>query len=231
MATQKCMKVKDHWFESLWLFGQNQRQIASYHSDATQWNTIHEIFRDNPNFQQSTNNRPRKINTFALVPLCDYHVNCVRLDMRDLYNKLASKLKVVPRFLNTDTNRLNKYPEKYYRDHDRDGLWNLLFDVDKIKQLGKRSKQFHHQSVTNSVSVSVLYTKPERTCNENVHLQADNLVGKRYVNGIDPNEKTWLAIIRRNILMNQPLRKTSQYQTRDFTGKLSRNEGKKRRKN
>ncbi|XP_031639204.1 uncharacterized protein LOC116351264 [Contarinia nasturtii] len=44
-----------------------------------------------------------------------------------------------------------------------------------------------------------MYTKLEQTCNENVHLQADNLVGKKYVIGIDPNEKTWLAITRRNI--------------------------------
>ncbi|XP_031619460.1 uncharacterized protein LOC116338391 [Contarinia nasturtii] len=51
----------------------------------------------------------------------------------------------------------------------------------------------------NDPNNSALYTKLEQACNENVYLQADNLVGKKYVIGIDPNEKTCLAITRRNI--------------------------------
>ncbi|XP_031627394.1 uncharacterized protein LOC116343481 [Contarinia nasturtii] len=84
--------------------------------------------------------------------------------MRDLYEKLASKLKVVPSSLNTDTRRLNKYPEKYYKDHDRYCTPN---------QSGRATKMcIYRQTI---------------------------LVGKKYVIGINPNEKTWLAITRCNI--------------------------------
>ncbi|XP_031635522.1 uncharacterized protein LOC116348610 isoform X1 [Contarinia nasturtii] len=194
--------AKYRWFESLWLFGQMQRQIEVYHSHAEQWNTIHEMFRNNPNFQEPTINRPPKISSFALIPLCDYHLKNVRLDITDLYNKIVNELDLVPSFLNTRTNRMNKRKVKYYTQTDRSGLWNMLFDVGKINKLGK-SKPFHHQILTDSVSISIMYKKPQRQQRPQQTTQAnrgpEKLIGKKYIIGIDPNEKSWLTVVRRNI--------------------------------
>lgn len=183
--------VKSRWFESLWLFGQIQRQINDFHSVADQWNNIHALFGMNP-----TNNRAPTIKNFALVPICRYQLKNVRLDIRDLYS-LVSNLGAVEKFRNPITNRLNKRSEKSYRERPED-LWNLLFNVDKIKQLGKQ-KQFHGQILTNSVSVSILYVKPNETCEQNVNSLPTDLEGTKYVIGIDPNEKTWMAVTRRNV--------------------------------
>ncbi|XP_031639647.1 uncharacterized protein LOC116351649, partial [Contarinia nasturtii] len=184
--------VKDNWFQSLWMFGQMQRQIEVFHQYSQQW---HAFRRDG----LITNNRPPKVNNFALVPLCRFQLKNVRLDMKDMYYLANTVLGVVPSSRNPLTNRMNKYTLDYYMNGHRDELWNLVFDMDKIKQIGKQ-KRFHSQIITNSVCVSILYEKPAKAWVENSEQATFN--NMTYASAIDPNEKTWVAVVRRHINSN-----------------------------
>ncbi|XP_031622667.1 uncharacterized protein LOC116340344 [Contarinia nasturtii] len=119
--------------------------------------------------------------------------------MTDMYYLANTVLGVVPSSRNPLTNRMNKYTLDYYMYGHRDELWNLVFDMDKIKQIGKQ-KQFNFQIVTNSVCVSILYEKPAKAWVENSEQATFN--NMTYASAIDPNEKTWVAVVRRHIKSN-----------------------------
>ncbi|XP_031635510.1 uncharacterized protein LOC116348599 isoform X1 [Contarinia nasturtii] len=176
-----------------------QRQIEVFHQYAQQW------YAFNRN-ELTTNNRPPNVNNFTLVPLCRFQLKNIRLDMKDMYYLANNVLGVVPSSLNPLTNRMNLYSLEYYRNGHKEELWNLVFDMDKIKQIGKQ-KQLHFQIVTNSVCVSILYEKPAKAWVENSEQATFNNI----------------TITReRAATSSQTSRKTLKYRIHGSTGRLNR---------
>lgn len=197
--------VKENWFESLWSFALIQRRVEHFLSDPDielrreQWTAYNE---DKENNAKPLFKRPPKVNNFTVVPLSDYHLKHTRFDHTNCYN-LTSSFKVLPRYRNEKTKRLNNRSKGSY-ENDKRALWNIFFDMDKIDKMGKNWKGFNFQFLTDGVSVSLLFKKKEKPAKYNF----PNLlmIFLKYMCcyfvfeiGIDPGDKTWLAAVRRNI--------------------------------
>lgn len=183
------MKMKQflhkQWFESIWLFGQIQREVEQFTQNVTgQWKKF--------KGWNTTVKKPPKVKRFAVIPLCDYHLKHFRLDTRDLFNTMKTN-----KWLPSEQN------ERHYREH-KEELWGEVFDLDKIKEIIGPKNTFHFQIVTDSVSASVVFKPPKaqpktKTVAED---QANPAIynGKRYEIGIDPNMKLYLGVVRHDLL-------------------------------
>lgn len=194
--------VKDNWFKSIWMFLRIQRDVEQFLIDTEfetgQWNIFNS---DRNNNLEPTVPRPPKVKNFTVVPLCDYKLKHTRFDQKDCY-ALASKWDLLPKHRNPVTRRMNRREREYYNDR-KDELWNLLFNMDKIRRIGKRlAPYFHFQIVTDGTTASVLFKKPKKESNFFCLL----MVFIKYMLGyfvfeigVDPGDKTWIAGVRRNI--------------------------------
>lgn len=81
-------------------------------------------------------------------------------------------------------------------------FWNEFFDLNKIKRMGRRKKNFRFRILSDGIAVSLQYDMVKRTglpMNKE-HLRRMYESGIiPYEIGIDPNEKTFMAIVRRDI--------------------------------
>lgn len=194
------------WFQSIWLFARMQREIESFLlcDEYAAFNQQWQAYKDDPvNKQQPPLQRPARIRNFTVVPISRYQLQHVRFDKRDMYN-LASKTNSLPKMKNPETERQNKQPESYYRNGNESELWELIFDINKIHRMGKDKKNFNFQFVTDSVSVSLMYMKTSTTqldpdaVDESLRNEYDQGYFE-YEAGIDPGDKTWMAVMRRHI--------------------------------
>lgn len=161
-----CIKwfVKDNWFRSIWMFSKIQRVIEEFfvvHAhNINQWN---EFNKDRKNNKKPTVKQPPMVHNFTVVPMCRFKLKHTRLDQHDLYN-IASKLKLLPRYINPDTRRYKRISREYYREN-KDELWGLIFDMNKIRKR-MNNKTFHYMLLTDSVSVSDLHDVPKKKKND-----------------------------------------------------------------
>lgn len=210
--------IKINWLRSILIFAVLQREVEEFiETRVQQW---HRFNRNNirPNIP-----KPPTVNNFTVIPLCRFKLKHTRFDHKDMYD-VASVMKLLPRTKSTVTNRYSCKPRSYYKTRASE-LWALFFDMQKINRMDKHN-DFHWQMVTDGVAVSVLYHEPVKKNNnnssapttvksnnnssttttvKNVELrmtEADFLTNK-YVIGIDPNDKTFLGVVRRDIISGQ----------------------------
>lgn len=74
-------------------------------------------------------------------------------------------MEAIPKYINGKTGRENKILKSYYtdktlpKDVKARQLFNILFDMKKIRANGKQSKVFYGQMDTDGVSASVIYER------------------------------------------------------------------------
>lgn len=137
--------------------------------------------------------KPPTIKNFTAIPLCSFKLKHIRID--DTEFKEIAKLKMFKTEKAVDTT-LNK----------DDTIWNSIFDLNHVNRIGKQHKKFHHQFLTDSVSVSLMYVKKERPTDADIvnKISDDfNMNQIVYELGIDPGMRTWNATVRRTVRTNK----------------------------
>lgn len=179
--------VANNWFESMRIWTEIQRDIHLF-------NIAFRGRRDKP-----------KISNFSIVPMCSFQRRHIRIDTHALYTILCKvgivSKKIGKRKLKDGTiEEVNISQSEFSANPIR--TWNLYFDMQKILEFVHNKKQFHYQIMTDGVSATILYNKPEeqqeRITNEDL-LQQYRAGLFVYELGIDPGMRTWNATVRRNI--------------------------------
>lgn len=169
--------IRDEWFKSLAMWIKIQRQIEQFH--ITYNNTIP--------------NKPN-IRNFTAIPLCNTQLKHIKIDNTELTEIAMRKSQMGTYKKADDDNSVN-----------RDDCWDSVFNLTKIKSMGKQ-KKFHYQFLSDSVSVSLVYIKNKSTTDANIEQQISNDFNTNkiiYELGIDPGMKTWNATVRRTISTNK----------------------------
>lgn len=86
---------------------------------------------------------------------------------------------------------------------NKTGSWNLFFDLDRVNKSVKYKKEFGLSIVTDGVSCSVLFEKPQQQAAselDNKEVLRRYEAGEFYYElGMDPGMRTWNATVRRSI--------------------------------
>lgn len=204
--------VNDNWFPSIQPFIRMQRVIETFLIDRQheieQWKLFS---KDSITNVKPNGIRPPTVHNFTTIPNCNFHLKHIKIDTSvcyELINKMKSK--PYPKYPSPKTGRLINVPREYYlskkltsteKFQRQAELFDVLFNMDKIRRNGKHAKSFYGQIVTDGVSASVIYEREKRStffCR--IMILASYLQGL-YLNviGIDPGDKTWLAGVRRHI--------------------------------
>lgn len=193
--------IKHKWFESLWFFIFIQRELSIFKSDHSTLVQEWLLHKKNPRVNcKPPMPIPPKVKCFNAIPLCGFQLKHVRFDHQDLIN-LMGQLQLVPREIGGRPDG-HSMESRRYCEVNKDAAWNILFNMAEINRLKKPNQQFHHMIVLDSVSASVLYRTPK--C-ENTGFNKQIIKQKledneyKYIIGIDPGMKTYLAGVRRNI--------------------------------
>lgn len=199
------VQSQENWFKSLRMWLNIQRAVQHYHLSFAgvynSWNLFkkHPLYVQRPTFDGTTViPEPPKIANFAVIPICSFQRKHIQIDTDVLYRVLC-EAKEVPLKQGIRKERINITPDEF-RSNVK-GSWGLFFDIDKIVKMVKAKKAFDHQIVTDGVSATVCYLKPDRP--EPV-VSKDELL-RRYESGefwyelgIDPGMRTWNATVRRD---------------------------------
>lgn len=180
--------VKDNWFESIRMWTEIQRDIHNFHLTYS-----------------NRRDKPKRIQNFAVVPMCSFQRRHIKIDTAALYNILA-KLKLVPKKCGKLIDKkgnpklINITQNEFGRDPI--GSWNLFFDVEKIRKLKHNQQNFHGMICSDGVSATILYERPKEQPTE----VSDEEVRRQYRAGvfhyelgIDMGYRTWNATVRRSI--------------------------------
>lgn len=130
--------------------------------------------------------RPPKIKNFIVVPICKFKLKHVKFDTNEIQRMANLK--------------------EFSSSIDKQGnCWDSLFDMTKIREMGRRNKRFHPCFLSDSVSASMMYVKPKREANDQTEKILEDLENNRivYELGIDPGMKTWNATVRRTLATNK----------------------------
>lgn len=168
--------IEEHWFCAIKPFINIQRRIEQYlidhNDDIQQWVAFK---RDPINNAQPGGIRPPPLRNFTVIPNCNFHLKHIKIDTSDCY-WLPSKFKAIPKFFNEITQNVKN--ERVAQ------LLNTIFDI-----------------VTDAVLASAIYVRQKRSkffCFIMIYIKYmtnwfHNIIG------IDPDDKTWLAGVRREI--------------------------------
>ena len=216
--------IKLYWFRSIKPFIAIQREIESFllerGDEIEQWQRF---TKDPKNNEKPLGRRPPTVTNFTVIPICDFHLKHIKIDIADCY-RLTAKFDGIPKFINPKTGRTNQLPITYFTSkklsiEEKTGrmyeLFNFLFDVDKIRRNENGEKIFSGQIVTDSVAASVVYKRRNRSifftmlmCIKTMFLNLDfeNIIG------IDPGDKTWLAGVRRDVQSGVEVSKENRFE-------------------
>lgn len=143
------------------------------------------------------------IRNFAVVPICAFTRKFVELDSHEIYD-LLNKGGALPRVYSKSVKgRIIKVKEFNLNPESH---WNLLFDMDKIRKLARNKHTFRFHMLTDGVSVSLHYNKPNREpLTSQIDIIRQQFEEGRVDNeiGIDPNMHTWMAVVRRDRMGNE----------------------------
>ncbi|XP_031637902.1 uncharacterized protein LOC116350289, partial [Contarinia nasturtii] len=206
--------TKKQWFKSLQIWLTMQREIDEFNIDQElreerkeqrqEQRKQRRQKRKQDGQQQSKspennakNNVP-KIKNLTVIPICQFKRKYFPIDTFTLY-KILCGLKLMPK----NDNGIQLTSKEFQRD--KEWYWDKIFDMPKIKRLGKRKKMFHYRIMSDGEGVSLLYDI-EREPFKPTDKAA---IRKRFVEngpdkikkllGIDPNEKTWNATVQRDV--------------------------------
>lgn len=217
--------VKSHWFQSIWPFIHIQRAIEAflidYAAQIEQWRAFN---RNRKQREKPEGLRPPSVRNFSVLPLCNTHLKHIKIDITECY-LLTSKLGAMPKYINPESNRLQKLPREHFtskklpkavKTERKAELFNYLFKMDKIRRNGKQAKEFYGQINTDGVSASVTYAKQKRSN----HFWCLLMIYIKYilgffvhVIGIDPGDKTWVAGVRREMRTRIEVSNVNLYET------------------
>lgn len=196
-----CNIVRDEkeWFKTIPLFINIQRQIFKHHERYEMLNNAWRQYLRNPVVNaKPTVPRPPLIKNFRVIPLHDFRMKHIRIDIH-LFYQIACKLGVLKKAKGFFGQPINITKKTY--DLNPSEHWNEIFDLSKITKIGG-NRTFDFAIVTDSVGVSLCFMKPERASTEPTNEQIkDDYVNKKFtfVLGIDPGVRTWNATVRKHI--------------------------------
>lgn len=183
--------VKDHWFESLRMWTEMQRDIHMFH-------IAYADRRDKP-----------KIHNFAVVPICSFQRRHIRIDTDALYNILCNVKKIPQKIGNRKmkdgtVDSVNISPDEFRKNPI--ASWNLFFDVERMLNFVHYTREFRCQICSDGVAATILYDAPKveaegKSDEEVIRMYRAKLFA--YELGIDPGYRTWNATVRRNILTGE----------------------------
>lgn len=194
--------TNNHWFHSMRMWLYIQRDIHRFHLAFGDLHLQWYRFKKKPlEFPRPEFPEPPKIKNFTVVPMCTFQRRHIRIDTDALYNILGG-IKETPRKLGAPTKKgtvkMRNITCKEFMSN-MNGSWSAFFDMDKINSQVRNKKRFVHQIVSDGVSVTVLYDRPEQA----VALIDDEEIRRRheagefdYELGIDPGMRTWNAAVR-----------------------------------
>lgn len=187
--------VRENWFRSIPIFINIQRQITAFHQQHADLNEKWRKHRQNPTKYAKPNiKQPPKIKNFITIPVHCFKMKHIRIDTH-LYYQIARKFGVL-KLEKGKRGLINISKDQFDRDPDR--YWDLIFDMQKIKKIG-RKKIFDHAIVTDSMSASLQFLEKQRDTEE----KSDEDVAKAWEEGefefglgMDTGVRTWNAIDR-----------------------------------
>lgn len=190
---------KTKWFETIGLFINIQRQIFKHHERYELLNDAWRRYLRNPVVNaMPTVARPPLIRNFRVIPLHDFHMKHIRIDIH-LFYQIACKLGALKKAKGIFGQPINITKKDY--DRNLSEHWDSVFDMSKIMKIcGNRT--FDFAIVTDSVAVSLCFMKPECVPIEPTNEQIkDDYINKKFtfVLGIDPGVRTWNATLRKHI--------------------------------
>ncbi|XP_031616961.1 uncharacterized protein LOC116336903 [Contarinia nasturtii] len=199
-VNQKLKKyVEENWFASLRFFLKIQRAIDEFHRNNNYLCSLWEKYRNNRNLPKPSEPAPPKIGNFNAIPICDNQLKHISIDHTQFYF-MACKIGALKRRKGKHGKINISYAE--YKENPF-SCWNYVFDMYKIKKLGK-GKEFEFLALTDNVAVSLVYIEPIKP--ESIGLSWERIrhmfeVLKCFVYeiGIDPGFRTWNATVRRHI--------------------------------
>lgn len=198
--------VRNRWFQTIPIFINIQRQIFDFHARYEMLKQLwYQYRRDPTNNVMPTTPRPPKIKNFSVIPIHDFDMKHIRIDIH-LFYLIACKFGAL-KFAKGKRGRPINIAKTEY-DSDPAIYWDLIFDMQKIAKLGN-GKEFDFAVVTDGVSVSLCFVKPERNTPE----LADITIKEKYNNfefdyvlGIDPGVRTWNATVRKHVRSGNEVR-------------------------
>lgn len=181
--------VRNDWFRSLFMWLNIQRQIEDFHENLALFD------RHNRHQRNSSAPKPPKVRNFTVIPLSGFQLKHIRIDNSELL-QISKKLHAFKEVDGSNRNQID--------------WWSSLFNFHKINQICRSpdsGREFKFSFVTDSVSISLLFAKPNREEDVSAEAQekkkheiwqkwfSDQMV---YELGIDPGMRTWNATVRRN---------------------------------
>ncbi|XP_031635256.1 uncharacterized protein LOC116348406 [Contarinia nasturtii] len=191
--------IRDRWFQTIPIFINIQRQIFDFHAKYERLKQRWFQYRRDPNNNvMPTTPLPPKIKNFLVVPVHDFDMKHIRIDIH-LFYLIARKFGALKLAKGKRGQPINIEKTEY--DSNPAIYWDLIFDLPKISKLGN-GKEFDFAVATDSVAVSLCFVKPERNTPEldnNTIKEKYNNFEFDYVLGIDPGVRTWNATVRKPV--------------------------------
>lgn len=193
--------TKENWFKSLPMWLGMQREIEEFNvTEENRQQRREQALKQKQSKQteqktEPDSNTPPKIKNLAVIPICSFFRTHFTIDNFNLY-KLFCGAGLMPKNENG-----RQISSSDFRT-DKSWYWNQVFKLPKIKQLGRKWKQFRFMILSDGASVSILYTKQPH---DSKPMEESEII-RKYLNGdfvyelgIDPGMKTWNATVRRTI--------------------------------
>lgn len=192
--------VRNNWFQTIPIFINIQRQIFQHHENVQLLNDRWQAYnRDPANITKPNIARPPKIRNFRAIPIHDFHMKHIRIDIH-LFYEVACKLGALKLTKGVFGKPVNISKEEY--DRNPHLYWDPIFKMDKIDRIAKNRMVFDYAIVTDSVDVSLCYQKPilpaAELTNEEIKFRYENN-WFTFVLGMDPGVRTWNATVRKHI--------------------------------
>lgn len=200
--------TKDHWFKSLWMWINIQRDIDRFHHAIDDLRCSWNYYREAPQyFPRPRRPQPPRIKNFAAIPVCTFQRKHIKICTTVLYEILC-KIAKIPKKCGMTTkkgtvNEINITRTEF--NSNQTGSWDLFFDMNKINSLASNHQTFSHVILSDGVSCSVQFKQPkagdlgDEDGLTDEEIQRMWLAGEfAYELGIDPGMRTWNAAVRRD---------------------------------
>ncbi|XP_055317529.1 uncharacterized protein LOC129576435 isoform X2 [Sitodiplosis mosellana] len=177
-----------------------QRNISYFHTTYGMLNSEWAKYKSDP----VTNKmplvpRPPKVKNFIAIPVHDFDLKHIRIDVT-LFYEIACGLGALKHAIGKRGGKVSISREVYNKNTAQ--WWKHVFNMKKINKIGGRKIKFDCSIMTDSVSVSLMYIKSNRTLDaKDLKTIEDMYRGERFVYelGIDPGVRTWNATVRRTV--------------------------------
>lgn len=183
--------LKKNWFKFVVLFCFIEREVESYQLQCQNGEIV---------------KRLKKFNNFKVVPIHCSRMKHIRIDTM-VFRTMLQSLRLDPKIMNERGN-LQTLPTSAFTE-DKRRYWSEIFNFNVIERIGRKSKMFDYQVVTDGVSASLLFSNVHRgyvakDFREQKEIQAQKYaeIGRNYdaghykhCIGIDPGYKLTIAAV------------------------------------